>query len=154
MLTKKILIPVIAITVAGTAAFGVASANAQTTAYPLSGLAGAISQKFGIDKTQVQSVVDDYHKKHQEEKRQMMQKRMEEKLTQDVKDGKITEAQKQAIIKKFTEMKSSVKPESFKDMTAEERKKAMENKRTELKSWAESQGIDPNHILQRFGRRK
>jgi hypothetical protein len=41
--------------------------------------------------------------------------------------------------------------EAMKNMTKEERQTAMEAKRTELQTWAESQGIDMKYLMM-FGR--
>ena len=152
MISKKILIPVVVLTIVGAATYGAATINAQTTT-PHAGLIEAISQKFGLDKTKVQSVADEYRKTHQAERQEMMKQKMEEKLTQDVKDGKITEAQKQAIIKKLAEVKNAFNPDSVKNMTPEERKKAMDDKHAELEKWAQTQGIDPNYVIRGEGRR-
>lgn len=151
MISKKVLIPVIALTIIATTATYATSINAQTTT-PHAGLVEAISKKFGLDKTKVQSAVDEYRKVHQTEKQEMMKQKMEEKLTQDVKDGKITEAQKKAIIKKLTEVKNSINPDTIKNMTPEERKKAMDDKHAELEKWAQTQGIDPNYVIRGIGR--
>src|SRR3990167_5943501 len=97
MISKKILVPIVVMTIVSAAAFGATRINAQSTSEPFSGLVDVISQKFGLDKAKVQSVVGEYHKTRQEEMKQIMQKRIDEKLSQDVKDGKITEAQKKAM---------------------------------------------------------
>jgi phenylpyruvate tautomerase PptA (4-oxalocrotonate tautomerase family) len=152
MISKKILIPVIALVITGGTVFVASGVNAQTPADRLSELSEVIAQKFGLDKSKVQTVVDEFHTSKMKERHAEMQKKWEDKLTQDVKDGKITETQKQAILKKLAELKSANNPDTMKNMTAEERKKTMETKRAELKSWAESQGIDPSYVIFGFGR--
>lgn len=152
MISKKILLPVIAAAFAGVTVLGVPNVNAQTTSAPFANMVDAISQKFGLDRTKVQAVVEEVHKKNQVERTAMMKQKMETKLTQDVKDGKITEAQKQAIIKKLAEVHASVVPGSMKDKTPEQRKQEMEAKRSEMSNWAKSQGIDPDYLLKIFGR--
>ena len=152
MISKKIILPVVVLAIVGTAAFGVAQVNAQTSNQPFANMVEAISQKFGLDKTKVQSVVEEVHKQNQEKRQAMMQQRLEEKLTQDVKDGKITEAQKNAIINKMKQLRSNMTPGAMKDKTPEERKTEMDTKKTEITNWAKSQGIDPNYLMELFGR--
>ncbi len=152
MISKKILIPIVVLTIVSAAVIGAGSINAQTTNEPFSGLVDTIAQKFGLDKSKVQSTVDEYREKHQQERQQMMQQKIEDKLSQYVKDGKITETQKQAILKKHQELRNKFNPETMRNMTQDERKKAMDEKQAEIKSWAEAQGIDPNYFMFGFGR--
>lgn len=77
--------------------------------------------------------------------------RQEDRLTEAVKDGKITEAQKTAILSKLVEVRKSNDPETMKDMTDDERKTAMEKQQTELKTWATEQGIDVQYVLMGLG---
>jgi len=69
-----------------------------------------------------------------------------DKLAQAVKDGKITEAQKVAILAKLEEVRKANNPETMKKMTDAERKTAMEAQKTELEAWATSQGIDVQYV--------
>jgi hypothetical protein len=64
----------------------------------------------------------------------------EERLTQAVADGKITEEQKEKILDKHEEMQA--KMESLKDLEPEERKAQMQTLHEELKKWAEENNID------------
>lgn len=152
MISKKILIPVVILGIAGAAAIGAAGINAQTSTQSHSGLIDAIAQKFGLDKAKVQSTVEEYHKTRQEQRKKVMQDKIEEKLTAEVKNGKITEVQKQTILKKIAEIKSSVNFESLKNMTPSERMKLLKDKKAELITWAQSQGIDPSYVMFGFGR--
>ena len=83
------------------------------------GIVEVISQKFNLDKGKVETVVNEYQTQHRQQIQAAMQKEQSERLTQLVNDGKITEEQKQAIIKK----------------------------REELRSWAQSQGIDTSVMM-------
>lgn len=152
MISKKILIPVIALVITGGTVFAAYGVNAQTPTDRINGLAETIAQKFGLDKSKVQTVVDEFHTSKMKERQAEMQKKWEDKLTQEVKDGKITDAQKQAILKKLDELRSKYNPDTISNMTVEERRKAMEAKQTELKSWADSQGINESYLIFGFGR--
>lgn len=105
-----------------------------------------ISATFGLDKAKVQAVVDEVEKEHKATMNTEMKKRQEERLNKLVSEGKITEAQKTAIIKKHEEMRNNFNPETFKNMTEEQRKAAMEKQHADLEAWAQSQGIDPEYL--------
>ncbi len=104
-----------------------------------------IAQRFGLSETDVQKVFEE----HRQERHEEHAKIFEERLTQAVTDGKITEQQKQAILGKFKELheQHTATMESFKDMTPQERRTAMEKKRIELESWAKEQGIDTTYLF-------
>jgi hypothetical protein len=72
--------------------------SAQTT--PAQTIIQRIAAKFGLKEADVQSVFDVQRDERQAE----MQKRFEDNLTQAVKDGKITQAQKNAILAKHQQM--------------------------------------------------
>lgn len=76
-----------------------------------------------------------------------MQANIGERLTKLVSEGKITEAQKAAIIAKHAEMSKNVDRDALRNMSREERQAAMEKKRTEFTTWAASQGIDVQDIM-------
>jgi hypothetical protein len=77
-------------------------------------------------------------------KQQITEKQRLEKL---VKDGKITEAQKTAILAELKALREKYSMESMKDLTEEERKEKTEEMQAELKAWAEEQGIDEEYVM-------
>jgi hypothetical protein len=91
--------------------------------------------------------------------RQQMQSNMEQKyeqhLDQLVKDGKITDAQKQLILAKHKEIvqKMQSNKDSFKNMTADQRKQAMQQEKTDLENWAKQNNIDLKYVVGGFGMR-
>lgn len=109
-----------------------------------------IATKFGLNADDVQEVFDEHRKDMQS---QMIVKN-EERLTKLVSDGKITEAQKQIILKKQTELQSQrgSNKNSLKDKTPEERKTLMEQHKTEMNAWAKENGIDPQYLFGGFGK--
>jgi citrate synthase len=121
MLRKKLLLPVLAVTIGTAAILGVHQVSAQIADGP-SDLVSAIAQKFNLPQDQVQQVFSEHQEKHHAQ----IQAKMEERLTQLVTDGKLTEVQKQAIISKMAEMKNSFNPDSLKDLTPEQRREKME----------------------------
>ncbi|MCX6726803.1 MAG: hypothetical protein NTY75_03210 [Candidatus Shapirobacteria bacterium] len=121
MISKKLIFPALIVVAAGgIVAIKPLTTMAQTTT-PLSGLVQMIAQKFNLDSAQVQTAIDDYRVKQK-------QSRINDRLGKMVTQGKITEAQKQAIITKLATLN-----------------------RNDFKTWAQSQGIDPNLIMPRFG---
>ena len=137
MLKKKVFFPVLALAIIGTALASSSFVSAQDTNGPDS-LITAIAQKFNLNETDVKSVFEEQRSKHQAERKAAV----EQKLTQAVADGKITEAQKQAILAKVAANQDN-KPnfEEFKNLTPEQRREKMEQKRTEMENWAKQNGL-------------
>jgi hypothetical protein len=136
---KKMLLPAIAAVVLSLGALGVGQIYAQDTTDHHANLIQQLAQKLGVSEDKVKTAFDEIHS----DKHAQMQSQMEQRLSQAVTDGKITEAQKQAILVKFAEMKNNmpVKIDGFKNMSQEQRRQAMESKHTELESWAQQNGI-------------
>ncbi|MBI1863271.1 hypothetical protein HYS00_04090 [Candidatus Microgenomates bacterium] len=135
---------------------GAGAAHAQSPTLPAThkplyaSLIDKLAKTFNLDRAKVETVVDTWHNEHKTERMQHMEQELDDRLSQAVKDGKITEAQKTAIIKKLTDEKANFKPTDFKTMTPAQRKDAINKKRTELQDWAKSQGIDPT-VLKDYG---
>lgn len=158
---KKFIIPVMILAIASTTLFGIAHTYAGSTPeqrakYPA--VVQKIADKFGLKVTDVQAVFDQDKVDRQTE----MQAKFEEQLTQAVTDGKLTEAQKQAIIAKRSELKTKMQsgtlkgqPEGFKNMTETERKAALEQRKaemeaqkTDLEAWAKENSIDLKYLYE------
>src|SRR5688500_1654770 len=99
MTQKKVLLPILGIALISTL-FGANYVSAQDTSATSPSIVQKIAQRFNLSQTDVQKVFDEAH----EERMSKMKVQVEERLNQAVKDGKITEAQKQALLSKFTEM--------------------------------------------------
>ena len=136
---KKYYIAAAVLAIVGASIMGASAVSAQN-ADVRQNMIKSLAQKLGIEESKVQTAMEAIHTERQAE----MQKKMEVNLTQAVKDGKITEAQKQLILKKHAEMKAEREnwKESMQNLTPEQRKAAMEKKRAELQSWAKENGID------------
>lgn len=131
---------------AGTLATG-AVVNAQSGAEragSMSGLVDKLASTFNLDKTKVQEVFE----QQRSEMEQQREIKMNERLQVLVDEGKLSGAQKTAIMAKLKELKENRQENmnEFKNMTKEERKSAMDEKRTELESWADEQGVDLNEL--------
>lgn len=147
MITKKIMIPIVAVVIGGASFLGFSQAAQAQTNAPESSLVQAIAQKFNLDQSQVQSVFD----QHKAERHKEMKQKAEDRLNQAVKDGKITEEQKTKILEKLAELKAQHDSEEFKKMTRAEKKAAMQKAHDELQTWATEQGIDTSYFMMGFG---
>lgn len=123
-----------------TANIASAETSSLKTDTSMSSLIDKISSTFNVDKSKVQALFDE-EKNSREAEREKMQT---ERLQKLVDDGTITAAQKSAIVKKIAEMKTERESsrEEMKNLTDEERKEKMDEKKTELESWAKEQGLD------------
>ena len=124
-----------------------AETNSGSSKNPFSLFVELIAQKLGIDKTKVQNIANEYKNTKMKEKKATMQTRQESRLNNLVKKGKITEAQKQAILQKLKEFENTYSLENMKDLSKEEKRKKMEEKQEKLKLFLESINIEPGVIL-------
>src|SRR5688500_3501198 len=93
---RKIFFPVLAIAIIGMALTGANFVSAQDINGQTS-LITKIAQKFNLNEADVKAVFEE----EKTARHAAMKAQMEEKLNQAIKDGKITEVQKQAILEKF-----------------------------------------------------
>lgn len=148
-MNKKIMLSALMVALVGTGLLAVNQVSAQeTSTNPQDSIIQRLVTKFGLNETEVKQVFTEEHEARHAE----MEKRMEDRLTTAVNDGKLTEEQKQKILAKQKEMKTSRESEieSFKNMTEEERKVAMEAKRVELKKWAEKNDIPEEYFMMKM----
>ncbi len=107
-----------------------------------------IAEKFSLKKEDVESVFNE----HKAEKQAMMLANLEQKLDQGVKDNKINQAQKTAIIKKFADLKKEKQAMVDKSGTSpEDKNKAFEQKRADLQKWANDNGLDLKILYEYLG---
>lgn len=127
---------------------GVGMASAESGASgntdPMSGLVQKIATRFNLNQDDVQKVFDEDRQTRETEHQQ----KQAERLQKLVDNGTITSAQKTAIEAKLKELKAErdAHKAEFKDLNAEQRKAAMERKKTELEAWAKEQGIDLSQL--------
>ncbi|MCA9364578.1 MAG: hypothetical protein KC736_01665 [Candidatus Moranbacteria bacterium] len=148
----RIILPSLAIvTVIAAGVVGVGTSFAHENGDGVS-IVQRIAEKFGLSEDDVQAVFDEERESHQQE----MQQREEERLSNLVSEGKITEEQRQAIFAKKEDMRSQMEAnrpnkgsrEEFDSLTEEERhvkmeerKVEMEERQKEIESWLEENGI-------------
>ena len=152
-MNKKVLLPVLgAILLAGTV-YTTSTVSAQSTNGNGSGqtIIQRLAEKFGLAETDVQAVFDEERTAHQEQ----MQAQYEERLTEAVSNGDLTEAQKQLILAKHEELEAAHEADrgqmgQMKDMTTQERAAEREKRQAErdaLQAWADENGIDMQYVM-------
>lgn len=132
----------------GGGAYSAKAASTPGTQMP--SLVQKIAQKFGVPQADVQAVFDAERQEHMRH----MQAQAEQRLTDLVTAGKITQAQKDLIVAKQKELQTKRQAhfEAMQGKTQAERKAAMEAQRTELEAWAKTNGIDMQYLMLGHGR--
>ena len=117
------------------------------------GLIQFIEQKFGLDKTQVQSAVQQYKTQRGTSMTprptmtpQQMSDREKSQLDKLVSSNKITSAQEQAILTELSTEQSKYMS-SMQTETQSQRKTTMQSMQSDLAAWAQSQNINPMYVL-------
>lgn len=128
-----------------------AATNGSTGGNFFTGLIEYISQKFGLDKSQVKTAIKDYRQQRKANPEEW-QNAEKKRLNNLVRQGKITTDQEKAILAELVLLRSKyiIDP----SRTPKQRKTEMQNLRLELTTWAKAQGIDLKYILPLFGGRK
>lgn len=125
---------------------GVLPASAQdTTVYPPIVL--RLAERFNLNVEDVEDVFEEERAEHHAEILQSF----EDRLTEAVANGKITEDQKQAILDKHEEMQAKMEELRSQDLDREEMHEEMKAYHDELRAWAEEQGIEMPFMTFKFG---
>lgn len=152
---KKQLITLGAIAAIGTAGLvGVASASAESgskATSPMNSLVKAIASKFSLKEADVQAVVDANHTAMEQQR----EADVKNEIAQLVKDGKLTQAQADAVNAKRSELEKQreANRSSDQNLTEAERKTKMNEHKTALDQWMKDNGIDGQYIRLLMGGR-
>lgn len=111
---------------------------------PMSHLVTAISQRFNLNEADVQMVFDEEHIKMREEMAGKMAEKQQERLSDAVSKGKLTQSQADAIIAKQKEM--AVLFESLEGKSMEEVRTVMEAHKEATQQWAEENNIPQEYL--------
>lgn len=116
-----------------------------------SSLVQKIADRFGLNKDEVQSVVDEF----QAEMHAKQMSEYEIRLDQLVSEGKITAEQKELIIEKKNDIVEEwqAKVDELRNMSPAERKAAKEAFQQELAEWAAANNIDLQYLMNGGGKR-
>lgn len=137
---KSIIFALLGVILVGGGLFGASQVLAQTNNNHPSFIE-QLAQKLGIEQSTVQRAVDEI----KQDNKSQVQTRFNDTLDQAVKDGEITEAQKQLILQKRQELQNT--KANFKDMTPEQRRQAMQNQKQQLDDWAKQNNIDLKYLF-------
>jgi hypothetical protein len=139
-------------------------ANAQSTSGQshvgfFQGLMQFIEKEFGLNQNQVQSAVQQYKSQRQATMtprptmtQQQMQARGKTRLDSLVASNKITAAQETAIISELSSVQSQYSWSSLQSDTPAQRKTQMQAMQSTLKTWAQSNNINPMYVMMFGGR--
>ena len=122
-----------------------AADSAGTLNYPE--IVDRIAKAFNLDPAKVNDVFNQYRKDKQAEALELFQKRFESMLDQAVKNGEITQAQKDAILSKMADVRKKRDEIDNSKLTAEERANELALLRQDVRDWAEKNGIDPGFVM-------
>lgn len=142
MTKYKYLIPGF-IAVAIATAIGATTISAQESGSNGLTMVQRIAQRFNLNESEVQQVFDEEHA----ERKAQMRTRLEERLSEAVTEGEITEEQKQAILDKHDEMHNKMEALKDSDLTHKQRHEQMRAFHEEMKAWAEEEGLDMKDLM-------
>lgn len=128
----------------GLAGLGAMTALAASTTLPTRPIVQKIAQKFGLKEADVRAVFDQDKADHVVQ----MKTNLTTKLDQEVKDGKITAAQEQAILDEMSKLATQHQADQskFKNMTPAERKAALQQHRQEIEDWTKQNNLDLKNV--------
>ncbi len=136
MASKKLISATIAAGVIGiTGATGIALAATSTSSSTYPSIVQKIADKFHLNPSDVQQVFKDDRAAHEKD----MQTKLNDKLEQAVKDGKLTEDQKTKLVAELQKLHDARKDDRVADRT--ERRQDRQNMHDELSQWAKDNGI-------------
>lgn len=147
---KKIVISAFSLILIAALVFGAKAASAaQTPTNPFTNIIQKLAQKFGLKQSDVQQVFDDAQK----ERQLQAEKQYESMLSQAVKDGKLTQAQVDLILKKHKELISirAEKQTNKPTLTPQQRKDAMQKEKDDLNAWASQNNVDVRYLFGGLG---
>lgn len=136
-MNKKIVLSILGLSLLGLGSFGAikASAQANNGQYPL--IIQKLAEKFGLKQEDIKSVFDQVRT----DRVTQMQTKFDDYLSQAVKDGKLTEAQKQLILQKRQEIQAQ----------RQTNMNNHQNLRSSLSDWAKQNNIPIQYLFGGIG---
>ena len=147
---KRIILPALALGILTTAGFWGANQALANGGEFHEGLVQRLTEKFGLNQTEVEEVMSEYRGEHRGQMQAERQSQREESLSQAVSDGKITQAQKDSYLAKMAELQAN-RP-ALADLTPEEHQANKESHRAEMETWAEANGLDLDDLHPLMGK--
>lgn len=141
---RNLVLSAFVLTTAGSLFLGSNLVSAQEEADPHQSLIKKLATRLNVSEQEVQKVFEEERVVYIQKKRQKMQERLDELVRQ----GKITPQQKEAIIAKHEELRANRKAlmESMQTMTEQERTATHQKHKKEMEAWAKENGIDPEAL--------
>lgn len=150
---KKIIGLLTGIALLGGAGFGAHAvlASPDVPGQPgfMSNLAAAIAQKFNLNASDVQSVIDDQIAQQRAEVQEQHQEAFENRLKTAVSSGKLTQAQADLILAEKAKVRAQI--EALKGKTGEELRTAMKQIMNAERQWATDNNIPQGYMMFGFG---
>jgi len=148
---RYLVVPIVAIGLVAILAFSSAD---EVSAYGFDdhrdNFAQAIAQKFNLNQSEVEDVMDEYHQQNIGLREQEMLANFDERLDQALAEGKITESQMYAILEKHEEMHDRIVDLRDQDLDRDELHELKADIHDEMEAWADEQGIDYD-VFMRLG---
>lgn len=147
----KLILPVLALTAGVGAWYGIDQVGAMgRLGMGQETLIERLAGKLGKSTDEVREVFEEIRSEHQAQ----MQTEFEERLNSAVANGEISEEQKQLILQKHDELRSSRQVEFSEKLnqTRDEWKSQREAHRSELEKWASENGIDLKYFMGGMGK--
>ena len=132
-MNKRFYTPMLVLGLVGLSIFGADQVRAQGGFGSYQTLVQRIAQKFNLKEADVQTVFDEVQKDRQT----MMKTKFEDRLSEEVKNGNLTEKQKGLIVAKHEELQ-----------------KIRTGNKADLEKWAKDNGIDPKYVFGGMGKFK
>ena len=137
--------------VLGAGAYGVSRVQAQNQAGldRFNSLVDKLVSKFNLNKEEVEQVFEEERQARWQEMEQKRNEIVGEKLDQAVKNGELSNEQKQLITNKLAELEKEreANREAHQNLSEEERAQTMKNHREELEKWASDNKIDLKYLF-------
>lgn len=154
MANKKKIIGLLAgLALLGGAGFGANAVFAaqNTNGHPnfMGNLAAVIAQKFNLNASDVQSVIDDQVNQQRAAAEEQHQQAFENRLTQAVSSGKLTQAQADLILAEKAKVKAQI--DALKGKTGEELRTAIKQIMDVERQWATDNNIPQGYMMFGFG---
>ncbi len=124
-----------------------ATPNSTNAAFqdPRASLMQALIKRFSLNETDLKQ----FFQEQEQARFTQSLTTLEQRLTTEVTQGRLTEAQKTALITKAKE--AQAKHEEARKLTPEECKKMMDAYRAELETWLTQQGLDRSYVRDLMG---
>lgn len=141
---RLVFVSALAISILGAGMYGATRIQADDSTVQ-STLVQKIAQKFNLKTEDVQAVFD----QQRQERIAAMETKYEQSLTDAVTKGELTEEKKRLILAKHKEIEASKSSDftSLKSLSSADRRLAMEKKKNELKTWADTNGVDLKYLV-------